>query len=67
MEEQGRVHTHLPTTADDLLQKAVASFSRFHRNATLEFEDWRILVDPKLALYYSNRLAGYRLALTEKA
>ena len=67
LEEQGRVHTHLPTTADDLLQKAVASFSRFHRNATLEFEDWRILVDPKLALYYSNRLAGYRLALTEKA
>jgi glycerol-3-phosphate O-acyltransferase len=67
MEEEGRVHTHLPETAEALLQDAIDTFGRFHRRPALAFEDWRILVDPKLALYYSNRLLGYQLKPTEKA
>lgn len=62
----GKVHAHLPSSAEALLQEAIDTFSRFHRRPALAFEDWRILVDPKLALYYSNRLVGYGLDTKEQ-
>jgi hypothetical protein len=50
-----------------LLTDAVAAFSRFHSCRALAFEDWRILVDPKLSLYYGNRLSGVGLDIGSAA
>ena len=44
--------------AEQVLNRAVSAFERFHSRRGLSFEDWRVLVDPKLALYYGNRLSG---------
>jgi hypothetical protein len=41
-----------------ILNRAVEAFEGFHTRRALCFEDWRVLVDPKLALYYGNRLSG---------
>jgi len=60
----GELQAVLPTgteRAERLLTDAVAAFSRFHSCRALAFEDWRILVDPKLSLYYGNRLSGVGL------
>jgi len=58
----GRVHQALPSgdgsRAEGVLNEAVERFASFHSHPAVEYEDWRILVDPKLALYYGNRLAG---------
>ena len=58
-ESSGVVNTLLPRgadAADAVLAAAVDTFSRFHSRPALSCEDWRILVDPKLCLYYGNRL-----------
>jgi glycerol-3-phosphate O-acyltransferase len=47
-----------PDRTERVLTDAVAAFSRFHSHPALSFEDWRVLVDPKLSLYYGNRLVG---------
>jgi glycerol-3-phosphate O-acyltransferase len=65
--QQGLIHAHLPENAEAVLQQAIDIFGRFHTRAALDFEDWRILVDPRLALYYGNRLVGYGLQLQEKS
>jgi len=60
----GEIQSVLPSgtdRAEQVLTDAVSTFSRFHSNRALAFEDWRVLVDPKLALYYGNRLAGAQL------
>ena len=59
--EAGETHALLPQgelRAEAILTLAVETFSAFHSRRTLEYEDWRVLVDPKLALYYGNRLAS---------
>lgn len=56
-----------PGRAELVLSSAVATFGRFHSRAGLAFEDWRVLVDPKLALYYGNRLAGAGLKVGESS
>ncbi len=60
---EGTIHHALPEgaghkRAETLLQIAVDHFSRYHSRRAVAHEDWRILVDPKLALYYGNRLSG---------
>ena len=57
----GEIQTLLPAgehRAEKILTQAVETFAGFHSRRALEFEDWRVLVDPKLALYYGNRLAS---------
>ena len=58
----GMVHHALPKEGEDraetILQDAVKRFASYHSQPAVAHEDWRILVDPKLALYYGNRLAG---------
>ncbi len=57
---EGAVHSLLPLgseRAELILNQAVRTFECFHSRRTLSFEDWRVLVDPKLALYYGNRLS----------
>ena len=59
--QAGEIQALLPTGPDRaqmVLTAATDAFSRFHSRPALSFEDWRILVDPQLALYYGNRLAG---------
>jgi len=59
LESSGSVNTLLPRgddAPDAVLAAAVDTFSRFHSRPALSCEDWRILVDPKLCLYYGNRL-----------
>lgn len=67
LRDAGRIRTALPADpidqAEAVLQEAVERFQRFHSQAALDFEDWRVRVDPKLALYYGNRLAGYELSI----
>lgn len=65
---EGSIQLRLPEGSDRaelVLSSAVATFGRFHSRAGLAFEDWRVLVDPKLALYYGNRLAGAGLKIGE--
>jgi len=57
----GETQALLPTgenRAETILTQAVETFSAFHSRRALEFEDWRVLVDPKLTLYYGNRLSS---------
>lgn len=57
----GQIQHMLPSghdRAQQILSGAVEAFSAFHSRRTLAFEDWRVLVDPRLALYYGNRLMG---------
>ena len=57
----GETQALLPTgenRAETILTQAVETFSAFHSMRALEFEDWRVLVDPKLTLYYGNRLSS---------
>ena len=59
LDSSGIVNALLPRghdAADEVLAAAVDTFSRFHSRPALSCEDWRILVDPKLCLYYGNRL-----------
>ena len=60
--EMGAVHQALPAgdgdRAERVLAEAVQRFGSYHSRPAVSHEDWRILVDPKLALYYGNRLAG---------
>ena len=58
---EGRVQSLLPSgddRAELILNQAVMAFEGFHSRRCLSFEDWRVLVDPKLSLYYGNRLSG---------
>ena len=58
--EDGDMQALVPTgpgRAERVLTEAVEAFSRFHTRPALAFEDWRVLVEPKLMLYYRNRLA----------
>ena len=59
--EAGETSALLPVgedRAEAILTQAVTTFSGFHTRRALEFEDWRVVVDPKLTLYYGNRLAS---------
>lgn len=59
---EGRLHMALPADADAILEEALGRFASFHsRPALARVGSDGIAVDPKLALYYSNRLLGYGL------
>ncbi len=54
----GRWHQDLPGTATDTLQLALDRFGRFHRTRALADHGEDIIVeDPRLCLYYQNRLS----------
>ena len=62
-EAEGQLRTALPSGgARGALFEAVARFGSFHNRRAVELrgEDLAV-IDPKLALYYSNRLVGYGL------
>lgn len=61
--QAARVRTALPAGgARAVLEEAVLRFASFHtRRALAHHGADAVIVDPKLALYYSNRLVGYGL------
>ncbi len=63
MQSEGRVRSALPAGgAVAVLEEALQRFASFHtRRALARHGEDQVLVDPKLALYYSNRLVGYGL------
>lgn len=62
-ERAGRIHLALPAEADALLDEAIDRFGRFHtRAAVAPAGNSRVRVDPRLSLYYGNRLVGHGLA-----
>ena len=60
---QGQIRSALPAGgAASTLEEALSRFSSFHaRKAVARQGAEHLTVDPKLALYYSNRLVGYAL------
>jgi glycerol-3-phosphate O-acyltransferase len=44
-----------------VLDDAIDRFSRFHRTRAIEQRGSDLLIEPKLVLYYANRLRGYGL------
>jgi len=53
----GRWGEQLPNTAEEVLEVALDRFARYHRSRALTTADSRVFVqDPKLCLYYRNRL-----------
>ncbi|TNE87697.1 MAG: hypothetical protein EP330_17635 [Deltaproteobacteria bacterium] len=57
LEQQGACHLALPADIDRILATALDRFSRYHRSRALAREGRDLIVeDPKLALYYRNRL-----------
>lgn len=62
-EQAGKLRTSLPAgSASEVLYEATARFASFHNRRAVELRgDEGVTVDPKLALYYSNRLVGYGL------
>jgi glycerol-3-phosphate O-acyltransferase len=63
----GQIHEALPaqgkaaSRAEAILELALARFARFHSRPVLAPEGDALVVAPRLALYYANRLAGYGL------
>lgn len=51
-----------PARTEDILEEAIARFAGYHQKRALAPEGSRLRVDPPLALYYRNRLDGYRIA-----
>lgn len=61
LQQQGRIRTSLPSSAEEILDEAVHTFASFHTRPALRNEgDW-VAADMELALYYRNRLVGYGL------
>ncbi len=53
----GRWHSSLPPSAEDVLNEALDRFGRYHRTRPLAARGSDIVVeDPKLCLYYRNRV-----------
>ena len=64
--EAGTMQSFLPSgseRAEKTLTEAITAFACAHSRRALAFEDWRVLVDPKLALYYGNRISTYGLTI----
>ncbi|MBT3222149.1 MAG: hypothetical protein HN348_24000 [Proteobacteria bacterium] len=56
--EQGRWHLDLAATAEGVLDVALDRFGRYHRSRALAARGSYIVIeDPKLCLYYRNRLS----------
>lgn len=54
---EGRWHTDLPSSPDGVLEQALDRFGRYHKTRALVAQGDDVVVqDPKLALYYANRL-----------
>ncbi|MEN0063259.1 MAG: 1-acyl-sn-glycerol-3-phosphate acyltransferase [Myxococcota bacterium] len=54
---EGRWGQALPATAEGLLEVALDRFGRYHRSRALKIEGSDVVIqDPKLCLYYRNRL-----------
>lgn len=55
--QEGRWHADLPPTPEGVLEAALDRFGRYHRSHALERRGSAIVVqDPRLCLYYKNRL-----------
>ncbi len=68
--EAGTMQSFLPSgseRAEKTLTEAITAFACAHSRRALAFEDWRVLVDPKLALYYGNRISTYGLTIEADA
>ena len=67
LEAREAIRTALPGSgpvrdrAEAVLVEALDRFSRFHSRPALRASGGSIVVDPRLALYYGNRLSGYAL------
>ena len=64
LEQRGQIRRSpsLPTSAEEVLQDALARFSTYHtRQALVRRGDRIVPVDRNLLLYYQNRLEGYGL------
>ena len=61
LQQEDRIQAVLPGDAAAILADALERFGGFHKIPALSRAGDRILVGPKLALYYSNRLVGYGL------
>ncbi len=54
---QGRWHNPLPSSAEEVLAQALDRFGRYHRSRALVARGDDLMVeDPRLCLYYANRL-----------
>ncbi len=60
-QQAGRIQSALPEDAEAVLTEALDRFGGYHKIPALSASGDRVLVGPKLALYYSNRLVGYGL------
>lgn len=61
LQQDGRIQSALPDDPEAILSDALKRFGGYHKVPALSASGDRILVGPKLALYYSNRLEGYNL------
>ncbi|TVQ93193.1 MAG: hypothetical protein EA397_05305 [Deltaproteobacteria bacterium] len=60
--QKGRFHHNLPRTATEVLQIALTHFASFHKSRALaDHGDDVVIEDPRLCLYYQNRLANLPL------
>ena len=53
----------LPTKPERILSEATRRFQSFHNVRAVQLNQSSVLVAPKLALYYGNRLQGYGLSI----
>lgn len=49
----------LPSTAEGVLDEAIARFASFHRRRAIEAIGGQLRLAPELVLYYQNRLVGW--------
>jgi glycerol-3-phosphate O-acyltransferase len=61
LETEGAIHLSLPPGPAELLDAAMRRFSHFHSRNALEPVGERIRVDPRLTLFYGNRIKCYDL------
>jgi len=64
---EGRWGTLLPATAEDVLEQALHRFGIYHRSHALVARDGEFVIeDPRLCLYYRNRLDSRALFATRR-
>ena len=62
LHKEGEIQWGLPEgDAEAILNDALRRFDDYHQQPVLRRDEDRILVSPKLTLYYGNRLRGYGL------
>jgi glycerol-3-phosphate O-acyltransferase len=54
--QKGKIQSALPRGAEKILEDALDKFARYHTRKALEQKKGEVIADPKLCLYYGNRL-----------